>query len=141
MGTYLIQERARASSLALKKFLWENRLLIALFIATTSFIAIMSPAFAADTLWNSGYSVSAKLVKYLKGAYCYTIFPPAAILTAIAIAITRDDKMLATLKKALITEVVVFFVVLGVDIVFNTVADLTNGVSGFDAGTKPAGAP
>ena len=116
-----------------RKFIYDYRWVISALIACTVFFVMVCPVFAApaggssDTLWSIAPQFSANLVKQLKALYCKSIFPPLAIITAISMALTKDERTLATLKKALITEIVVFFLIFLADIGINTAASLFEG--------------
>jgi len=131
-------------------FLYENRLLILTIIMVGIAIAMIGQSYAAPaagsaggaatggtsslaqpaddkTIWSVLFKVSKQGTMRLKQFYCFTAFPPLALIAAISIAFTKDEKKIAIEKKALIGMVVVFLLILAFDAVVNTVADLLTG--------------
>ena len=64
-----------------------------------------------------------ELLRHIQRLYCWTIFPVTGIVNMIALAATRDEKMIGILKKTLVWQCCVFLLVLSAGAITNAIYD------------------
>lgn len=92
-------------------------------------LVVMNRSIAAD-IWSAGSGVAKNFANNLQNFYCMKLFPVLMLVNLVLLAVTKDDKKLAIIKRALITLIVVFAVIKGFDtIVNNTMVTLESDVN------------
>lgn len=75
-------------------------------------LIVLQGSNAAD-IWSASSGVADSFAKNLRDLYCHKLFPVLMLTNLVLLAVTKDDKKLAILKRTLITLIVVFVVIEG----------------------------
>ena len=99
--------------------------------ALVAVMAMIGFGFASqgtNTLWEATESAGNDLIKNLRRFYCYTAFPILLVINLLGMAFTKDERMIAVIKKALIIEAIVFIGIFAIAAIRDTLIDVASKV-------------
>ena len=107
---------------------YKKEVIIGLTLVAVMFAISLGFANETGTLWTATESAGSDLLKNLRRFYCYTAFPILLVINLLGMAFTKDEKMIAVIKKALIIEAIVFIGIFAIAAIRDTLMGIAEKV-------------